>query len=240
MFHGPAANARTGEIAVECDYRCVTEHVQPEHSTAPGKSLVPGGSKDRACNAVSQRTLPGRTGRVATGRRPLGREAVVWVRPGRCSGGCGGGAGVAVLSPDASPPVPVEWALIGGTVRSGKAPTSSPAGRTHTRVGLTESERFAFACIAIGRISGGGGDARGVGGLTEVLEDALKRTRLGDKGDDLYRRARARQRRHGRVTLRTDRLKASGMSLLPVRRVRGEARPGSAPGRLPLWGALRG
>ena len=53
--------------------------------TASGSAM-----KDRTFNAVSQRILPGQTGRVATGRRPLGREEVVWVRPGRCPGGCGG------------------------------------------------------------------------------------------------------------------------------------------------------
>jgi hypothetical protein len=41
-------------------------------------------------------------GETSGGRPPLGREKVVWVRPGRCSGWLCGDAEVAVLSPDAS------------------------------------------------------------------------------------------------------------------------------------------
>jgi hypothetical protein len=57
-------------------------------------ALPPPLTKDRTFNAVSQRILPGQTGRVATGRPPLGREEVVVARPGRCPGGCGRCSGV--------------------------------------------------------------------------------------------------------------------------------------------------
>ena len=73
---------------------------------------------------------------------------------------------------DASPPVPVE-SLAGRMVWSGTAPTSSPAGQTHTRVGVHKGERIAFAqyqspptrenrgrCAVPGWARRGGEDAR--------------------------------------------------------------------------------
>jgi hypothetical protein len=51
-----------------------------------------------------------------------------------------GGAEVAVLSPYASPSGAGQVALIGRTVWSGKVPTSSPAGQTHTVVGADSDE----------------------------------------------------------------------------------------------------
>jgi hypothetical protein len=54
--------------------------------------------------------------------------------------------------------------------------------------GLTPSERIVFLCIEvplpIGRTSGGGGDARGLGGLTDMFEDPLNGTYIGSEGDD--------------------------------------------------------
>ena len=90
--------------------------------------------KDTTFNAVAQRILPGQTRRVATGRRPLGREEVVWLHPWPVSEWLWGAQRVAVLSPYVSSTGAGQVALIGRTVGSGKAPTSSPAGRTHTRI----------------------------------------------------------------------------------------------------------
>lgn len=56
-----------------------------------------------------QRVLLRRTGRPVIRRSARGQEEVVLVGPGRVSGELWGDAEVAVLSPDASPPVPVEW-----------------------------------------------------------------------------------------------------------------------------------
>ena len=59
--------------------------------------------KDRTFNAVSQRILPGRpAGHRWDGQRSFG-FALAGVRVAE------GGAEVAVLCPDARPPVPVQW-----------------------------------------------------------------------------------------------------------------------------------
>ena len=96
---------------------------------------IPLRTKDRTFNAVSQRILPGQSGRVVTrvtaagtGR---GRLGSLWP----VSGWLWGDAEVAVLSPDASPPVPVQWPLIGrrwGLGRRLPAETRGP--RTQARV----------------------------------------------------------------------------------------------------------
>jgi hypothetical protein len=82
----------------------------------------PGSTKDRTFNTVSQRILPGRTGRVATGRPPLGREEVVWVRAGRWPGGCWGDAEEAVLIGRTRVTGAGQVALIGRTVLRRRLP----------------------------------------------------------------------------------------------------------------------
>ena len=81
--------------------------------------------KYRKFNIAFQRVLLRRTGRPVIWRSARGREEVVWVGPAGGPGSCGGRRGGSPLrGRESTGAGPV--ALIGRTVRSGKAPTSSP------------------------------------------------------------------------------------------------------------------
>jgi hypothetical protein len=141
-----------------------------------------------------------RQDRVATGRPPLGREEVVLVRPGRSPGGCGGRRGSSAL-PGRESTAAGRAALMGRTVRSGKAPTAHPAGsrvgahsKRTRRLRVYRSPPSHRVDLARRRCAGGGWAHRGA----RVVEDTVNGTRLGDQGDDPHRRYRE-GRRAGRL-----------------------------------------
>ena len=135
----------------------------------------------RSFNAVSQQALLPRTGRPVIGWSARGREDGVWAGPGRVPGGCrdfwvtqrracGGRR---------SPPVPVKSPCR----QERRAPTSSPAGQSHTRRvrGLLRTDvspSGVYEVLLPGKTAGGRGDERCLGGLAEVDEDARGSNRL--------------------------------------------------------------
>jgi hypothetical protein len=90
--------------------------------------------------------------------------------------------------------------LIGRTVRSEKAPTSSPAGRTPIRAGYGSGpdQRLRANRSPPSGVGRGRGDGRWARRLTEVVQDPVDRGPVGGEGDDPHRFA---QRGHARGTL---------------------------------------
>ena len=80
---------------------------------------------------------PGGDGAVRAG----GGKRWFGLAPGRVPAGCGGRRGGSPL-PGRESIRAGQGALIGRTVRRGKVPTSSPAGRAHTRVGVQSGRTY--------------------------------------------------------------------------------------------------